>query len=145
MGLVADARYRSRGQASKGCASIASSRAGALRAIGELDAVVGQHGVDLVGNGRDQAQEGCGRDPVAFSSVREGELRGPVDGDEQIEFALLGPDLGDVDVEEADRIGLNFCLAGLSPSTSGSRQMPWRCRQRCKDERVRCGMVACSA
>ena len=33
---------------------------------------------------------------------------------------------------------------GLLPSTSGSREISWRCRQRCSDERVRCGIVACS-
>ena len=33
----------------------------------------------------------------------------------------------------------------LSPSTSGRREMPWRCRHRCKDERVRCGIVGCRA
>jgi len=33
----------------------------------------------------------------------EGELAGAVDGHQQVEAALLGPDLGDVDVEVADR------------------------------------------
>ena len=32
---------------------------------------------------------------------------------------------------------LNFRWAGLSP-TSGRRLMPCRCRQRCRDDRVRC-------
>jgi hypothetical protein len=36
----------------------------------------------------------------------EGELAGPVDGHEQMKLALLGPHLGDVDVEEADGVGL---------------------------------------
>jgi hypothetical protein len=31
----------------------------------------------------------------------EGELAGAVDGDEQVELALLGADLGDVEVEVA--------------------------------------------
>lgn len=30
--------------------------------------------------------------------------------------------------------------AGLSPSVSGRREMPWRWRQRCRAERVRFGM-----
>ena len=34
---------------------------------------------------------------------------------------------------------------GLSPSVLGSREMPWRWRQRCRDERVRCGRVGWSA
>ena len=33
-------------------------------------------------------------------------------------------DLGDIDVEEADRISLELFLAGLSPSTSGNRRDP---------------------
>lgn len=44
----------------------------------------------------------------------EGELRGPVDGHEEIEPALLGPHLGDIDVEVADRIGLEPALVGLA-------------------------------
>jgi len=36
----------------------------------------------------------------------EGELRGSVDGDEEVELALLGPDLGDVNMEDADGVGL---------------------------------------
>ena len=36
----------------------------------------------------------------------EGELGGSVDRHEEVELALFGPDLGDVDVEEADRVVL---------------------------------------
>jgi hypothetical protein len=32
----------------------------------------------------------------------------------------------------------------MSPVTSGRREMSWRCRQRCRDERLRCGIVACN-
>jgi hypothetical protein len=32
----------------------------------------------------------------------EGELRGPVDRDDEIELALSGSDLGDIDMEMAD-------------------------------------------
>jgi hypothetical protein len=79
---------------------------------GELDAVVGEHGVDLVGDGRDQAEQeipgnGGGGLLVQFD---EGELRGAVDGDEHVELALLGAHLGDVDVEIADRVGLELLL-----------------------------------
>jgi hypothetical protein len=38
----------------------------------------------------------------------EGELGGSVDGVEQVELALLRPNLGDVDVKVADRIALEF-------------------------------------
>jgi hypothetical protein len=40
----------------------------------------------------------------------EGELRGPVTGDEEIEPALCGTDFSDVDVEVADRVDLELAL-----------------------------------
>jgi hypothetical protein len=43
----------------------------------------------------------------------EGELGRAVDRDKQIEPALLGADLGDVDMEVADRIALELALLGL--------------------------------
>ena len=42
----------------------------------------------------------------------EGELRGSVDCNEQIEFALRGSDFGDVDMKIADRVSLEFPLGG---------------------------------
>jgi hypothetical protein len=56
----------------------------------------------------------------------EGELAGPVDGDKQMKLALLGSDLGDVDVEEADGVGLERRLR----LRSGNRLIPWRKKQR---------------
>jgi hypothetical protein len=43
----------------------------------------------------------------------KGELGGAVDGNEEVELALLGPHLGDVDVEVADRVGLEARAPGL--------------------------------
>jgi len=40
----------------------------------------------------------------------EGELTGPVDRDEQPQLAFDGLHLGDVDVEVADRVGLELAL-----------------------------------
>ena len=40
----------------------------------------------------------------------EGELRGPVDRDEEIELALSGSNFGDVDMEIADRVSLELAL-----------------------------------
>lgn len=48
-----------------------------------------------------------------LGEVGEGELRGSVDGHEEIEHAFLGADLGDVDVAVADGISLEPALAGL--------------------------------
>jgi hypothetical protein len=39
-----------------------------------------------------------------------GELRGPVDCDDEMELALSGSNLGDVDMEKADRVGLELAL-----------------------------------
>jgi hypothetical protein len=82
---------------------------------GELDAIVGQHRVDPVRHGLDQmAQEVAGdaRDRLLVQ-FDEGELAGAVDGDEEVEFALLGADLGDVDVEVADWVALELALVRL--------------------------------
>ena len=43
----------------------------------------------------------------------ESELRRPVDCDEHVQLAFRGAHLGNVDVEEADRIGLELLLCGL--------------------------------
>ena len=76
--------------------------------VGEVGAVVGEHGVDLVGHGRDEATKEVARDTPRCLLVQldKGELGRAVDGDEEVELALLGPDLGNVDVEEADRVAL---------------------------------------
>lgn len=72
----------------------------------------------------------------------EGKLRGAVDGNEHVQLALFGAHLGNVDVEVADRVALSSLPACL---TSGRRPMSSRCRRRCSDDRVRCGIVGCSA
>lgn len=95
---------------------VAGCRAvGVARRKAELDAVVGQDRMDLVGNGCDQGdEEARGRHPIgALDQLHEGEFSRPVDGDEQMEFALGGLDLGDIDVEEADRVGLESLLRFL--------------------------------
>ena len=119
-------------------------RPGVASGIGEVGSVVGKNRVNPVRDSLDQpAQEICGvasRDRLA--ELDKGELRGPVDRDEEIELALGGSNLGDIDMEIADRIGLELPLRErLSPSTSGSLEIPWRCKQRCNDERVKWGIV----
>jgi hypothetical protein len=76
--------------------------------------------------------------------LNEGELGGAVDSDVEVKLAFFGTDLGDVDVEVADRVDLKLELSGLSPVMSGKRLMPCRWRQRCRAERVRCGMAGCN-
>jgi hypothetical protein len=67
-----------------------------LRKIGELDSVVGEHGVDAVWNRFDERlEEGGGRSHIGpFKQFDDGEFRGPVDGHEQVGLGLKWPDLG---------------------------------------------------
>lgn len=83
--------------------------------LGELDAVVRQDGVDLVRHGPQQVlQELPGGSPVGLvDQLGDGELAGAVDADKQIELAFGGLHLGDIDVEEADRIPLETLPFGL--------------------------------
>ncbi len=80
----------------------------------ELDPVIRQDRVYLVGHGCDQVPEEVARDTGSGLLVQldEGELGRAVDGDEQVEPALLGAHLGDVDVKEADRVGLEAGAPG---------------------------------
>jgi len=89
---------------------------GAAGRIGEVDAIVGQNGVDFVGHGLDEGPQEVGGHPCRClgMQLRESKLRCSVDGDEEIELALGSADLGDVDVEKADRIGLEFLLCRLA-------------------------------
>ena len=77
-----------------------------------MGSVVGEDGVDLVGDGGDQASQEVSRGATRHLLVHldEGELRRPIDGDDEVEFALRGSNFGDVDMKIADRIGLEFAL-----------------------------------
>jgi hypothetical protein len=79
---------------------------------GEVSAVIGQHGVDLVGDRFDQGSQAVCRDPRGGLLVQldKGELGGPIDCHEQVKLAFLGANLGDIDVEVADRVGLELAL-----------------------------------
>src|ERR1700743_1596913 len=78
-----------------------------LGQVGELDAVVRKHGVDFVGDSLDQVVEESpgGSNDRLLHQLSEGVLRGAVHSHEEIELAFLSADLGDVDMEVADRIG----------------------------------------
>ncbi len=77
---------------------------------GEVGSVVGEDGVDLIRDGNDEAAQEVRRGAARHLLVHldEGELRRSVDCDEQVELALRGSNLGDVDMKIADRIGLEF-------------------------------------
>ena len=70
--------------------------------------------MDLVGNRFDEVHQEVSRDPPCGLLVQYGEgyLRGPVDGDKKIELALRGAYISDVDMEVADRVGLELALSG---------------------------------
>ena len=82
-----------------------------------MGSVVGGDGVDLVGDGGDQAAQEVPRGATRHLLMQfdEGELRGSVDGDEEVELALRGSNLGDVDMKLADRIGLELAFGGGFP------------------------------
>ena len=81
----------------------------------KLDAVVGQHGVDFVWDRGDQGfQESGGRHTVCvLHQLREGELAGSIDSDEQIELAFSGLHFSDVDMKVADWVALEDFLRGF--------------------------------
>ena len=81
-----------------------------LRHIGELDAVVGQNDLDLIGDGFDQGvEEGRrGYRVGSFDDLDKGELRCPVDRDVKIELSFSRADFRQIDMEEADRIALEL-------------------------------------
>lgn len=75
-----------------------------LGQIGKLDAVVGQDGVDAIGDGGDQSfQKGSGGPHIGtFDQLHKGELGSTIDGHEEIEFSFGGAHFGQIDVEVAD-------------------------------------------
>jgi hypothetical protein len=80
-----------------------------------VDAIVGQYRVHLVGHCSDEpVQEvASGGGLGLLVQLDEGELAGPVDADEHVKLALLGPDLSNVDVKIADRISPKLAPPGL--------------------------------
>jgi hypothetical protein len=95
--------------------------------LDELHAVVGQHGVDLIGNGPDQGlEEACGDELRCFPmNPGEDELRGPIHRDEEVGLPTLVMQLSNVDMEVANLIyALN--RLGFSRSAFGRREMPLR-------------------
>ena len=97
------------------CDEAGGGPVGVARREAELDAVVGEHRVDAVRHGLDQGDEEGRRGDAggALDQLDKGELAGAIDGDEQVELAFRGLRLGDVDVEEADRVALEGLLGRL--------------------------------
>jgi hypothetical protein len=74
--------------------------------------------------------DGIGRPVRLFVTVvftyelGDGKLTCSVHTNKEIELALHRLNLGEFDMKEADGECLNCCRFGLSPSTSGKRDMP---------------------
>ncbi len=84
-------------------------------------AVVGEDGVDAVRDGTGELLEESGGGVAVGLGFQacEGDLGGSVDRDEEVELALCGADLGDVEVEVADGVGLELLALWLVASDLG--------------------------
>jgi hypothetical protein len=84
--------------------------------------------VHPVGHGSDQALEDVTSHTLENSlmQLHKGELGRAVDGNQQVEAALLRSDLGDVDMEVADRVR-------LEPLLGPACCPPSRAAERCRD------------
>lgn len=82
----------------------------------EVDAIVGENGMDLVRHRLNEMQKEVGRGSGCRLLMRldEGELRRSIDGDEEMQLALFGAHFGNVDVEVADRVGLELAFGALA-------------------------------
>ena len=96
--------------------------------VSELNAIVCEDRVNLVGNGLNKVQQELFGDgsccPVVEFHIDK--LAGPVDGNKEMKLAFCRSHFGNVDMEIANRISLELLLGALLPSTSGNRSMPWR-------------------
>jgi hypothetical protein len=86
------------------------------RREGELDPIVGENRVNLIGDSRDQSfEEGRGGGPSGLpDQLHESELVGAIDGGVEVEFAFSSLEFSDVDVEITDRISLELFLRRLA-------------------------------
>jgi hypothetical protein len=86
-----------------------------LGQIGELDAIVGQDGVNMIGHGGDEGfQERFGRLGVGtFMQLHEDEFRGAIDSDEEMKFTFRASNFSDVDMEITNGVGPELFLVGF--------------------------------
>ncbi len=89
--------------------------------LGELDAIIGQNRMDPVGYGFEQVFEElpCCSPVSLVDQLGDRELAGAVDRDEQIELAFGSLHLGNIHVEEADRVTFEALTLGLVPLDVG--------------------------
>ena len=82
---------------------------------GEVGTVVGQDDMDAIRHGLDQRPQEVSGDAARRLLVQfdEGKLCGAIDGNQEVELALFGSDLGDIHVEVAERVGFEGTFIGL--------------------------------
>lgn len=92
----------------------------------EVNAVIGENGMDFVGCGCDESEQelACNARGRFVMQLGESKFRGPVDSNEEIEFALRGTDFGDVDMEVTDGIGLVLASYPLFVLHVGQTRVP---------------------
>lgn len=112
------------------------------------DALIGEDRVEAIGSGLEQRRSRSSQGDPPCQLCRPIGLRqiaGAVDAEQHVKLAFRCLHLGDIHVEEADRISLEALPFRLTPSASSRRDMPWRYRQRCCAERVRAGWLGVEA
>ncbi len=85
------------------------------RRKGELDAVIGWNCVDFIGNSFNQGhQESRGGDAIGFGyQLNKGKFTRHINGDIEMKLAVSSLHPGNIDVEIANRIGLELLLSTL--------------------------------
>ena len=104
----------------------------------ELNAVVGENGVDVVGHCVEHVLQKLPRRPPVrlFNEFGHGELSGAVDADKEIELIFCRLHLGNIDVEEPNRVALELLTPQLVPldirqaRDAVPLQAPVQCRAR---------------
>jgi hypothetical protein len=86
-----------------------------LLAVGKLNSVIGQDGVDFVGNSGDEMAQEFDRDRPSCPLIQFGidKLGDSVNGNEQLQLTFFSADLGNVDVKIADGILLETLFLRL--------------------------------
>jgi len=113
--------------------------------LDELNAVIREYGMDFVTGCFDKGfEKACGDEFRRFAiDSGKGNLRSPIDSDEEKAFASLVSQFGNVDVKITDLVCLEALRLFLS--VLGRREMPCCCKQRCRLERNRCGITSFKA
>jgi hypothetical protein len=85
--------------------------------LDELDSVVRQDGVDLVGHSLKHVLKEfpCGAPVSLVHQLANGERAGAVNADKEREFAFSGLHFGNVDVKEPDRVAFELLTLWLVP------------------------------